>query len=356
MHPVAILENIPNYEYHAHVITLFSLFKGTRDNLYPSLGTAIPSLKTPSDLKAVRETIEEIQEGLVNHNRNTAKVEIHTTYRGGSITKPFTTLVALQNHCIKKTDSVIEYLLQLKTEAVQNEGQFNFIPLDNITIWDLTSHLSGLGGDNLLTGLNNTPPLIRPNTTLVYFSIGLEILSPVVEATNNKTYEYILVKTFLSEPTWGGDLDIYASAGGIYTNKRDMLTFGAAILSSDIGINVGFWLKPHVFNFSRGYSISAPWEIWASFTLLESGVPVSFYIKFGDLGLSTNVLIIVPDYDLVTFIHATGAQSAATFSLPTQDISLVMKVLILTLEKASKESAHAAVAGTFTDQKTNFVH
>ncbi|KAK1962968.1 beta-lactamase [Colletotrichum sublineola] len=431
------------------VITLFSLLKGTRANLCPPLGPTLPSSKTPSDSKAVREALTKIQEGLVNRtsslqgtaisigvksvheehplfdwhftppvadNHSTAKVDIDTIYRGGSITKLFTTLAALQNHHIKSTDPVAKYLPQLKTNAVQNEGQLNFIPWDNITIGDLTSHLSGLGGDiatdlamfpgnwaalglppltndtkpkcsglggtkpctseDLLTGLNNKPPVFRPNTTPVYSNIGFALLSLVVEAATNNTYESVLSGTILKplgltntslavpansewcfipkgEPTWGGDLGVYASAGGIYTNTRDMLTFGTAILTSNIGTDTGSWLKPHAFTSSRGYSVGAPWEIWTSSTLLDSGVPVSFYTKSGDLGLYTNVLVIVPDYDIVVSILTAGAEAADTFLFPTQVISPVMEVLIPALEQANKESAHATMAGTYADEETN---
>ncbi|KAK1977888.1 beta-lactamase [Colletotrichum cereale] len=431
------------------VITILSLLTGTRANQCPPLGPTLPSNKTPSDSKAVREAVAKIQEGLINRtsslqgtgisigiksvhedhplfnwhftppvadNRSTAKIDIDTIYRGGSITKLFTTLTALKNARIKSTDPVTKYLPQLKTEAVQNEGELNFIPWDNITVGDLASHLSGLGGDiatdlavfpgnwaalglppvandtkpscsglggtkpctakDLLTSLNKKPPVFRPHTTPVYSNIGLALLSLVVETATNKTYESVLVETTLKplgltntsisvpannawgfipkgEATWGGDLGVYASAGGIYTNTRDMLTFGAAILSSDIGIDVASWLKPHAFTSSRGYSIGAPWEIWTSSTLLDSGIPVSFYTKSGDLGLYTNVLIIVPDYDLVVSILTAGEEAADTFLFPTQIISPVMEALIPALEHANKESADAAIAGTYADGKTN---
>ncbi|GJC90680.1 beta-lactamase-like protein ARB_00930 [Colletotrichum liriopes] len=389
-------------------ITAVTLLTGTQANPCPPLGAKLPSSKTPSNSTAVKEAIAKIQEGLVNRtlslqgtgisigvksihedhplfdwhftppvadNRSTAKVDIDTVYRGGSITKLFTTLTALQNTHIKGTDPVTKYLPQLKSEATDNEGQLSFIPWDNITVEDLASHVSGLGGDNLLSGLNKKPLVFRPHTTPVYSNIGLALLSLVVEASTNKTYESVLTETILKplgltntsiavpsnnawgfipkgEATWGGDLGVYASAGGIYTNTRDMLTFGTAILSSDLGIDTGSWLKPRAFTSSRGYSVGAPWEIWTSSTLLDSGVPVSFYTKSGDLGLYTNVLIVIPDYDLVVSILTAGAEATDSFQFPAQVISPVIEALIPALEQANKESAKVAFAGTYADEET----
>lgn len=229
---------------------------------------------------------------------------------------------------------------------------------------------------DLLSGLNKKPLVFRPHTTPVYSNIGISLLSLIVEAATNKTYETILAETILKplgltntsiatpasdswgfipekEVTWGGDLGAFASAGGIYTNTRDMLAFGTAILSSDLNIDTGSWLKPRAFTSSRGYSIGAPWEIWSSSTLLGSGVPVQIYTKSGDLGLYTNILLLIPDYDIVVSILTAGVEAASTFQFPAQVISPVISALLPALEEANKESAAAAFAGTYSDEETN---
>ncbi|CCF32549.1 beta-lactamase [Colletotrichum higginsianum] len=426
-----------------------SCLQGIEANPCPPLGPTLPSSKTPSDSTAVKQAIAKIQEGLANRtsslkataisigvksihesvplfdwhftpliadNRSTTIVDIDTVYRGGSITKLFTTLAALQSTQIKGTDPVTKYLPQLKAEAARNKGKLNFVPWDSITIEDLASHVSGLGGDiatdlavfpgnwaalglppvsnstkptcsglggtkpctadDLLSGLNKKPLVFLPHTTPVYSNIGLSLLSLVLETATNKTYESILTETILKplglantsiavpaddawgfipkgEVTWGGDLGVFASAGGIYTNTRDLLAFGAAILSSDLGIDTRSWLKPRAFTSSRGYSIGAPWEIWTSSTLLDSGVPVSAYTKSGDLGLYTNVLIVVPDYDLVISILTAGAEAAESSQFPARVISPVIETLIPALEQANKEYADATFAGTYIDDETN---
>ncbi|OHE99643.1 beta-lactamase [Colletotrichum orchidophilum] len=429
-------------------IAAASLITGSQANPCPPLGPTLPSTKTPSNSTIVQQTILKIQEGLVNFtsalnytaisigarsihedallvdwhytppvadNRSVAKVDTDTLYRGGSITKLFTTLTALKNSQIKGTDLVTKYLPQLKTEAVKNEGQLNFIPWDNITIEDLASHVSGLGGDiatdlaifpgawasmglppvsndtkptcsgllgtkpcsgkDLLQALNQKPLVFSPHTTPVYSNIGIALLALIVEAASNQTYETLLTETILKplgltmtsistpakglgfiplqEPTWGGDLGAYASAGGIYTNTRDMLAFGTSILSDKTGIDTGSWLKPRAFTSSRGYSIGAPWEIWTTSTLLDSGVPISIYTKSGDLGLYTNVLLLIPDYDLVVSILTAGAEAAGTFQFPSLVISPVIQALIPALEKANKEYAATSFAGDYTDEETN---
>ncbi|KAJ0308858.1 hypothetical protein COL5a_011277 [Colletotrichum fioriniae] len=396
------------FKYSLLALTAASLITASQANSCPPLGPTLPSTKTPSNSTIVQETILKIQEGLANFtsvlnytaisigvksihedgplfdwhytppiadNRSVAKVDIDTVYRGGSITKVFTTLTALKNSHIKGSDPVTKYLPQLKTDALKNEGQLSFIPWDNITIEDLASHVSGLGGDNLLHGLNEKPLVFRPHTTPVYSNIGIALLALAVEAASNQTYETILTDTILKplsltktsiatpakgsgfiplqEPTWGGDLGAYAAAGGIYTNTRDMLTFGTAILSDKVGIDTGSWLKPRAFTSSRGYSIGAPWEIWTTSTLLDSSVPVSIYTKSGDLGLYTNVLLLIPDYDLVISILTAGAEAAGTFQFPSQVISPVIQALVPALEKANKEHAAANFAGEYIDKETN---
>ncbi|OLN94119.1 Beta-lactamase-like protein-like protein 2 [Colletotrichum chlorophyti] len=430
-------------------ITALSVLSGSRANACPPLGPTLPSAKSPSNSTIVKEAILTIKKGLENFtstlnytaisigvksiheeeplldwhytppkadNRSTAKVNIDTVYRGGSITKLFTVIAALQNGSIKGSDPVTKYIPQLKTEAVQNEGTLHFVPWDNITVEDLASHVSGLGGDiatdlavfpgpwkamglppvanetkpqcsgllgtkactknDLLSGLNKKPLVFRPHTTPVYSNIGISLLSLIVEAATNQTYEKILTDTILKplgltntsiatpafdswgfipekELTWAGDLGVYASAGGIYTNTRDMLAFGTAILSSSIPVDTNSWLKPRAFTSSRGYSIGGPWEILSTATLLPSGVPIHVYTKSGDLGLYTNLFLLVPDYDLVISVLTAGAEAAAPFLFPSQVISPVITTLLPALEQANKDAAAPAFAGVYNDAETN---
>ncbi|GJD01442.1 betalactamase [Colletotrichum higginsianum] len=346
-----------------------SCLQGIEANPCPPLGPTLPSSKTPSDSTAVKQAIAKIQEGLANRTSSLKATAISIGVKS----------------------------IHESAEAARNKGKLNFVPWDSITIEDLASHVSGLGGD-IATDLavfpgnwaalglppvsNSTKPTCsglggtKPCTADVYSNIGLSLLSLVLETATNKTYESILTETILKplglantsiavpaddawgfipkgEVTWGGDLGVFASAGGIYTNTRDLLAFGAAILSSDLGIDTRSWLKPRAFTSSRGYSIGAPWEIWTSSTLLDSGVPVSAYTKSGDLGLYTNVLIVVPDYDLVISILTAGAEAAESSQFPARVISPVIETLIPALEQANKEYADATFAGTYIDDETN---
>ncbi|KAF9880293.1 beta-lactamase [Colletotrichum karsti] len=435
------------------LLAITALLAGTRANPCPPTGHTLPTAKSPSNSTLVRDTLLKIQDSLANLTSSddlngtgiaigiksihedaplfelyhtpaiaeissTKEVNIDTVFRGGSITKLFTVLTALQNSHIKGSDPVTKYLPRLKEDALkaQDGSAFNVVPWDNITVEDLVTHLSGIGGDtatdlanfesypwkamglpaianetrprcsglggtkpctadDLFSALNKKPLVFKPHTTPIYSNLGISLLSLVVEAATNKTYDSVLTETILKplgltntsstgpdqdswgfipkdEPTWRGDAGIYTAAGGIYTNTRDMLTFGTAILSNNLTIDTSSWLKPRAFTTSSGYSVGAPWEILTSTTLLPSGVPISIYTKSGDLGLYSNLLLLVPDYDLTISILTAGPASTQ-FMFPARVISPVISALIPALEQANKDAAKTAFAGTYTDPETN---
>ncbi|KAL0933625.1 uncharacterized protein CTRU02_210424 [Colletotrichum truncatum] len=438
----------------ASLVAITALLAGTQAaNPCPPQGQTLPSTNSPSSSTIVKETLLKVKESLVNFTSadalnstgiaigiksihedaplfefyhtpaiaeasSTKEVTIDTVFRGGSITKLFTVLAALQNCNIKGSDPVTKYLPRLKKEDLKTEdgATFNLIPWDQITVEDLASHVSGIGGDiatdlaifekfpwkamglpsvandtrpkcsglqgtkacttdDLLDAVNKKPLVFRPHTMPVYSNIGISLLGLIVEAATNKTYNNVITETILkplglsntsitgpdsdawgfipkSEPTWGGDLGVFASAGGIYTNTRDMLTFGTAVLSNKLSIDSKSWLKPRGFTNAAGYSIGAPWEILSSTTLLPYGVPIHVYTKTGDLGLYSNVVVLIPDYD-VTISVLTGGPASKQFSFPTRLISPVISALIPALEQANKEAAEAAFAGTYADPETN---
>ncbi|KAJ0380584.1 hypothetical protein COL26b_001291 [Colletotrichum chrysophilum] len=398
--------------YKLPLIVITTLLAGTQANPCPPTGHTLPSIQRPSNSTFVKETLAKIKQNLVDLTSSdelnstgiaigvksvhedsplfefyhtpaiaeatgTKEITIDTVFRGGSITKLFTVLAALQASQIKGSDPVTKYLPQLKEGAVKapENNSSHVVPWDTITVEDLASHLSGIGGDNLISGLNKKPLVFRPHTTPIYSNLGISLLGLVVEAATNKTYAVILNETILKplgltntsvtgpvqdswgfipkgEPTWKGDLGVYTSAGGIYTNTRDMLNFGTAILSEKLSIDSKSWLKPKSFTTSSGYSIGAPWEILSSTTLLPTGVPVHIYTKSGDLGLYSNLLLLIPDYDLTVSI-LTGGPASTEFMFPTRVISGVISALIPALEQANKEAAEAAFAGIYADPETN---
>ncbi|TDZ35250.1 Beta-lactamase-like protein [Colletotrichum spinosum] len=422
-------------------------------NPCPPAGLTLPSNTSPSNSTAVHLALSKIKDSLRNftssdalnstaiaigiksahedstlfqfyhtpaiaENGSASQVTIDTVFRAGSITKLFTVLTALQTSSIKGSDPITKYLPQLNKDDSKSQDGANFspIPWDTITVEDLASHLSGIGGDiatdlavfpdgpwqamglppvtdetrprcsgllgttactadDLLAGLNKKPLVFAPGTTPVYSNLGISLLSLIVEAATNKSYDSLVTDTILkpfgltntsisrpasdswgfipkSEPTWGGDLGVYASAGGIYTNTRDLLAFGSAILSDALNTSSSSWLKPRSFTTSSGYSIGAPWEILSTTTLLPSQVPIHIYTKSGDLGLYSNLFLLVPDYD-ITISILTGGPASTQFLFPMQIISPAIEALIPALEEANKEAAHAAFAGTYADPETN---
>ncbi|KAF6834584.1 hypothetical protein CPLU01_04869 [Colletotrichum plurivorum] len=433
-------------------LAITAFLAGAQANACPPTGRTLPPSQAPRDSPVVKETIQKIKESLtaftstpdlnataiaigiktvqedsplfefyhtpaVAEASSAKEVTIDTVFRGGSITKLFTVLAALQSADIQFTDPVTKYLPGLKKDVVKAEAgaSFNPIPWDNITIEDLASHVSGVGGDiatdlavftqgkgalglpdvanetrptcsgfgttspcttdDLIAAVNKKPPVFRPHTTPIYSNIGIALLGAIVEAATNKSLEDALQESILKplgltntsisgpesdawgfipkgELTWGGSLGVFAGAGGIYTNTRDMLSFGTAVLSNNLKIDSNSWLKPRGFTISPGYAIGAPWEIFTSTTILPSGLPLRIYTKTGDLGSYSNVLLLVPDHD-VTISILTAGPAADKLFFPTKVISPVVAALIPALEAANKEAAAANLVGTYADPSTN---
>lgn len=87
---------------------------------------------------------------------------------------------------------------------------------------------------DLLSALNRKPFVFKPHTTPIYSNLGISLLSLLVEAATNKTYDSVLKDTILkplgltntsptgpvkdswgfipkNETTWGGDLGVYTA-------------------------------------------------------------------------------------------------------------------------------------------------
>ncbi|KIW35172.1 uncharacterized protein PV07_01886 [Cladophialophora immunda] len=229
----------------------------------------------------------------------------------------------------------------------------------------------GCTWDDFFNNFGRRPPVYAPFTTPVYSNIGYALLGRVIENVSGKTYAAHLEdaifapanlkRTFLGAPSnssigfipaetnwWGTPLGYENSSGGVYSTNNDLLSFGAAILSSKLlaPAKTRAWMKPKTFTSSSGVYVGAPWEIARGANLTSDGRVIDFYTKTGNLGDYTAILALVPDYDLVVAINLAGPDSSIA-AIQVVFSTLVQALLPGVAQVGTSEAAHK-YAGTYT--------
>ncbi|OAL28251.1 hypothetical protein AYO22_02957 [Fonsecaea multimorphosa] len=238
----------------------------------------------------------------------------------------------------------------------------------------------GCTWNDFFDNFGRRPPVYAPFTTPVYSNIGYSLLGRVIENVSGKTYAVYLedaiftpanlTRTFVGAPAnsslgfipaatswWGTSLGYENSSGGIYSSNNDLLSLGAAILSSSSSVSSNTktllapaqaraWLKPRTFTSSAGVYVGAPWEIARGANLTADGHVVDFYTKTGNLGDYTAILALVPDYDLVMTMNLAGPDSSIA-AIQVLFSTLVRALLPPVAHAATSEAAHR-YAGTYT--------
>jgi hypothetical protein len=145
----------------------------------------------------------------------------------------------------------------------------------------------------------------------------------------------------------------YTSAGGFYSNTKDVLAFGAGILQNRIldPATTRKWMKPSTSTSSPGMMLGGPWEIIRSDTVTKDGRLIEYYTKSGNLGSYNNMLVLIPDYDIVITIHSGGGESSA--DIVDFTLTKLVTALLPAIEDASKTQAESKFAGTYSDPSTN---
>lgn len=148
---------------------------------------------------------------------------------------------------------------------------------------------------------------------------------------------------------------VVTSAGGMFSNAKDLVAFAQAILEYKVlsPRKTRQWLQPTTNTISTSFSVGAPWEINRSQNLTVDGRTVDVYTKTGDLGLYHAVVALVPDYDIVAAV-LTGGPEASVQKTRISVLSAVLEKLIPAIEQAGRqEAATAGYIGTFVDKTTN---
>ncbi|KAH7157346.1 beta-lactamase/transpeptidase-like protein [Dactylonectria estremocensis] len=339
-----------------------------------------------------------------------------TMYRIASVSKLFTVLAALQNTDIDMNASVLKYLPQLNETAT--DDPILSLNWEEITVASLAGHLSGLGVDlaqdlgvvgseawvqmglpefsaktgptcsglpgttpctreDLIEQVNRRPPIYEPYTVPVYSNIGLAMLGLVVEAASNKTFNEIVTQDILDvvgmkhtstgkppgaedifipegDSIWNSTLEVFDSAGGMYSSLGDLQAFGEAILTNKLlsPVETRKWMKPASATSSWGYMVGHPWEILRTDNVTSDGRLIDIYAKSGDLGLYHTLTALVPDYDLVVTVIMAGAEASAPYGA-AMAFSAVVQALLPAIEVAGREQAKATYVGKYTQQSTN---
>ena len=130
----------------------------------------------------------------------------------------------------------------------------------------------------------------------------------------------------------------------MYSSLKDMITFGKSILSSTLlsTAQTRRWLKPRTHTSSLLLSVGAPWEIVRAPTL-NSRLVTDLYTKGGNYGLYGSLLVLSPDYGF-GFVLLGAADEGVD---PHVFADVVADILLPALEKAAREQAQTAFAGSY---------
>ncbi|KAF4415924.1 beta-lactamase [Fusarium acutatum] len=221
-------------------------------------------------------------------------------------------------------------------------------------------------------------PVFAPGTAPVYSNIGIFLLSLVVEVVSQTPYDtYIEQNIFgplgmtntttgaapnasygaiaVNHTSWGLDLGFENPSGGFYSNTKDLLAFGNAILEYKLldPVTTRKWLSPVAFTDSSGVMVGYSWEIMRTRNITGDGRIIPINYKSGHLPGYQAALILVPDYDLVLTILVAGPLHEATESLLQHFGSRFTERMVPPLDKAAKDEALIRYGGVYSDPASN---
>ncbi|KAK2012168.1 beta-lactamase [Colletotrichum eremochloae] len=318
-----------------------------------------------------------------------------TIGRIGSVSKLFTAYAILAKAGVEVLDHpVTKYIPELLGNS--SDDSFDRIRWDDITVGALASHQVGSGGaggllrsdmtieesravtpDDLFEHFSRKRPVIFPYRNAVYSDGGYILLGQVLARLTGQTYADALRSTIL-EPlglngttaaapnstgmnainrglyaelsSFGLDVPITASSGGIYSNAADLRALGLSILNSELlsGTNTSRWMKPLSGTGSLVELVGAPWEI------ARLGIPTSagsnhtrvsdLYTKAGGNIDYTCIFALSPDHGIGYSILVAGS-TATPARWPIRDA--VGELFIPAAEAAAADNARLKLAGTF---------
>jgi hypothetical protein len=209
------------------------------------------------------------------------------------------------------------------------------------------------------------------NTGPLYSNIAFVLLGLALESVYNKKYEDVIKDLIFTPlkltdsmfvPPMNGEMTIlpiggdswfvpdfvnYNPSGGIWTTPDDMMTFMRALATHDLlsAVETRKWLQPRAVLPSLQQLVGAPWEIFRPTTTdVKFSRPIDMYTKSGGVKGYASWGILVPEFDLVVTINASGNSS----SKAVQDLlPLIMNPVIAYADASAREQAKAKYAGTY---------
>ncbi|EHA49675.1 beta-lactamase [Pyricularia oryzae 70-15] len=231
--------------------------------------------------------------------------------------------------------------------------------------------------DDFLQLFGDNWPALAPFTTPVYSNNGAAILGLVVSKVSGKSFEAFVQEkildplnmkhTFATKPDdklgvisvedtmWAADMGFTGPSGAYYASTDDLIALADGILSNKLlsPAKTRKWLKPWATTASSGTMVGAPWEIYLARNVTSDQRTVEVYTKNGGLLTYSSYVVLVPDYDLVFTILATGPTAELPY-LGTQVIlSTLVQALMPALEASSRDEAAPRYAGVYRDEATN---
>jgi CubicO group peptidase (beta-lactamase class C family) len=178
------------------------------------------------------------------------------------------------------------------------------------------------------------------------FVNGLELTGTYRSTPPDDSKAIIPVNSSIS--WYSADLRGFGPAGGHFSTINDMRKIGKAIMNSTqlSAASTRKWMKPAAFTSDAEMLVGAPWEIFKAPINRTSWI----YTKSGDLGLYSNNMIILPEYDIGISIMTAGLEAPATSRILSD---IVATSFVPAFEQGAKEEAVPAYAGVYTDEKTN---
>ncbi|OKP12345.1 Beta-lactamase-like protein [Penicillium subrubescens] len=319
-----------------------------------------------------------------NHTLTAGVLNDKTIARIGSVTKLFTAYALIAKGGMEVLSQPVTKFLP---ELAGNSSDDRLLRLrwEDITVGALAAQQAGTGGpgDFLNFMRDDKRPVISPFRNAIYSDAGYTVLGQVVaRLAGKKTYSEA-IRDILFKPlsldnmstkapkgsglnaidrsridkssSWGLDLEVVASSGGIYANGADLRAAGLSILNSELlsPANTSEWMKPRSGTGTLVELVGAPWEI----SRLE--IPVSpgsnrtrisdLYTKAGGNKDYTTIFALSPDHGIGFSILIAG-DTATPARWPLRDT--VGQTFIPAAEHAAWENAKRNLAGTFVDKST----
>ncbi|KAL9093679.1 MAG: hypothetical protein Q9159_000208 [Coniocarpon cinnabarinum] len=345
-------------------------------------------------------------------------VNADTVYAIGSVSKlltVYTFLSAIGDGCWNEPVSRFVPELEATVTNASQTDPIQYARWDEIAVGDLASQLAGFRRDvavqqaqdpvpgfpppktqacngelnctrdQFFETLLQHPPIFASSTTPIYSNTAYAILAFVAEnitgepfyttfqnssltplALENTSFrrpalnKTIVPSTIAGSPDFPavGQLNIAAPYGLMFSSLHDMAVIGRSILNSTIlpPALTRRWLETHTHTSNPYYSVGAPWEIRRT---TVNGRTIDIYGKSGDISGFNSLFLLMPDYNVGTFVAATtSTDDAAELGTQGHDAvtavsNQIVETLLPALENAARIQALGNFAGSYEDATSN---